>query len=478
MDAAWKTVLLNQFHDILPGSSIARVYEEAEAAYGRVLCVARDVAESGARALTENHPTLGIAVFNSLSWRRRVLVELPEGCVAACGADGQALPVQWAGDRTLAEVEVPSCGWTSLLPGKEVPAISNSVCASTRGLENQHLRVAFDEFGEIVSLFDKDAARELATGNCNQFRMFKDVPRCFDAWDIDRTYERMPVELPETARFERVTSGPLVASLRITRKLNDSTMTQTVSLKSDVRRVDFETTVDWQETHKLLKVAFPVDFHAEEGVHEIQFGHIRRPNHRSRKYDEDRFEVCNHKWSALMEENRGFAVLNDCKYGVSVLGNCISLTLLRAPTTPDFTADRGIQKFTYSFYTWNGTFMDSDVVREAYDLNIPAMTVQGSAGSRSLFEVSEPNVIIEAVKPAEDGSLDIIVRLYECKHAAVKCTLTTVLPFVDAWESDMLERSTGKLEHRSGLCHLDFRPFEIKTLRFVSDHTDETKFRG
>jgi alpha-mannosidase len=225
------------------------------------------------------------------------------------------------------------------------------------------------------------------------------------------------------------------------------------------------TVVDWQERHKLLKVAFPVAVHADEAVHEIQFGHIRRPNHKSRPFDADRFEVSNHKWTALMEEGRGAAVLNDCKYGVNVVGHSINLTLLRAPLAPDETADRGHQEFTYAFYCWNGPFADCDLVREGYDLNVPVLVAPGAAGERSLFMVDAPNVVIETVKPAEDGSKDVIVRLYEAKRTATHCTLTTTLPVKGAVQTDMLENDEAPLPCDNGRIALDLRAFEIKTVR-------------
>jgi alpha-mannosidase len=237
-------------------------------------------------------------------------------------------------------------------------------------------------------------------------------------------------------------------------------------LRRNSRRVDFVTTIDWQESHKLLKVAFPVNIHTNEGVHEIQFGHLKRPNHKSRPFDSDRFEVCNHKWTALMEENRGFAVLNDCKYGVNTLGNSINLTLLRAPLAPDMNADKGIQHFTYSFYAWNGSFVESDVIREAYDINCPVMVVSGAAeNSTSLFSLDAANIILETVKVPEDGSNDIILRLYESKRTATRCTLSVAFPIAGAEQTDMLENTEKELVVRDNKIELDFRPFEIKTIR-------------
>ena len=463
MDEAWKGVLLNQFHDIIPGSSIHRVYEEAEAAYEEIINTAEEVAGAAAGTLTDESDAL--TVFNSLSWERPLLVALPEDWKAAQNAAGEPLPVQEIAGELHAEVVAPSCGWMTLRPASAPAQVANTLVAGPRLLENAFLRFVFNDKGEIVSILDKETGRELATGPCNSYKMYKDVPTGWDAWDIDSTYKANPVPLDALATFEVLSTGPLVATLRVERRLNESWMTQEISLRRDSRRLDFETVVEWRERHKLLKVAFPVDIHANEAVHEIQFGHIRRPNHASRPFDADRFEVANHKWTALMEENRGCAVLNDCKYGVNVVGQSINLTLLRAPLAPDMTADQGTQRFTYAFYAWNGPFATCDLVREAYDLNCPAMTVSGAAGTRSLFRVDAANIIIETVKPAEDGSGDVVVRLYEAKRMATRCTLFTTLPVRAALQTDMLENPQQDLAIADGRIALNFRPFEIKTVR-------------
>jgi alpha-mannosidase len=291
------------------------------------------------------------------------------------------------------------------------------------------------------------------------------VPSHWDAWDLDSMYALTPVELNEAAKIEVVAAGPLFATLKATRKLHQSALTQEITLRRDSRRVDFVTRIDWQETHKMLKVGFAVDIHANEAIHEVQFGHIRRPNHQSRPFDADRFEVSNHKWTALAEENRGCAVLNDCKYGVNVLGNSINLTLLKSALAPDMTADKGLQEFTYAFYAWNGSLAESRVVEEAYDLNCPVWTAPGAAGEKSILAVDAPNVVIEAVKPAEDGSGDVIVRLYEAMRMRTRCALSTALPVSSAQETDMLENATGALAVNGHKIALEMRPFEIKTLR-------------
>ncbi|MHC4201739.1 MAG: glycoside hydrolase family 38 C-terminal domain-containing protein, partial [Planctomycetota bacterium] len=259
--------------------------------------------------------------------------------------------------------------------------------------------------------------------------------------------------------------GPLFARLRITRRLNESDMTQEVTLRRGSRRVEFHTVIDWRESHKLLKVNFPVNVHANQAIHEIQFGHISRPTHRSRPFDADRFEVCNHKWTALAEEGRGFAVLNDCKYGVNVLANSINLTLLKSALAPDMNADKGRQEFTYAFFAWSGAMADCGLVREGYELNVPPATAAGEANERSLFAVDGLEVVIDTVKPAEDGSGDVIVRLYESMRTATRTELRTSLPVESVAEANMLEEPELELGIADGRIELDFRPFEIKTLR-------------
>ncbi|MBE0698863.1 MAG: alpha-mannosidase [Anaerolineaceae bacterium] len=447
----WRKVLLNQFHDILPGSSIHRVYEEAEALHAEAIVEADRLTQSAQNTFT--NPSADCTVFNSLSWERCALIETAAG---------------------LAEIKVPACGWNTLpaaKPGDEMLVSGESYAAAHKNqdgtitLENELIRARFDTRGELVSLWDKEIERESMAGAGNRLCLYKDVPTMWDAWDLDSMAEMQPVKTDEAVSLDVLNAGPLVARVSLQRKLHKSSVNQVIILRRGSRRIDFETTLDWQESHKLLKVAFPVNIFATEAIHEIQFGHLRRPNHTSRPFDADRFEVSAHKWSALAEENRGVAVLNDCKYGLSVKGNSINLTLLKSGMAPDMTADKGTQNVTYAIYAWNGSLAQSGVVREAYDLNVPVTVVPGSSGQGSLFSLDNDNVIIETVKPAEDGSADVIVRLYETKRSATRCTLSTSLPVKAASETNLVEEETGKLDVSEGKIALDFRPFEIKTVR-------------
>ena len=471
LDATWKQLLLNQFHDILPGTAILRVYTEAEAAHRQIIATAGEIRQAAQAKLTKTAKP-ALTVFNSLGWDRTALVELPAGFSYPCDAGGRLLTVQRVERKSLAELTVPACGWTTIRAGGTGrtgaiarAAAGSGVQARTDRLENERLRVTLNRSGELTSIFDKETGQELAAEPCNRFLMFKDVPCEWDAWNIDSMYPQQPVKLAAGARLEVITAGPLLGVVRVTRPLGRSRLTQDICLRRGSRRIDFVTVMDWQERHKLLKVAFPVNIHADEAIHEIQFGHLRRPTHRSRPYDATRFEVSHHKWTALAEEGRGCAVLNDSKYGVSVLGHSIRLSLLRAPLAPDMTADRGRQEFTYAFYAWNGSLADSGLVREGYELNCPVTTLAGQAGTDSVFRVDAPNIVIETVKPAEDGSGDVIVRLYESMRTATRATLTVALPVARAFQTNLLEESPGRLAMKRGALVLDFRAFEIKTVR-------------
>jgi alpha-mannosidase len=463
MNAAWKKVLLNQFHDIIPGSSIQRVYQEAEADYAQVIAAARDVIARATGTLTFEDDAL--TVFNSLSWERKILVPLPSAWYGAKD-DDRLLTTQTIDGTVYVEVSVPPCGWKTIRPEDPLAMASGLEATPTR-LENDRIRVQLDDLGRVTSIYDKEANRELAAGLCNNLKMYKDIPTNWDAWDLDSMYEETPVTLGAPATVSVLDSGPLVAQVEVKRTLNQSEMTQTIRLRRGSRRVDFHTVIDWRESHKLLKVNFAVNVHNAEGLHEIQFGHIARPTHKSRPFDADRFEVCNHKWTALTEGNRGVALLNDCKYGVNVDGNSINLTLLKSALAPDMYADKGRQEFTYALYAWNGPLYDSGLVQEGYDLNVETVTALGNGGERSLFEIDAPNILIETVKPSEDGSGDIVLRMYESMRTATHCTLRTSLPVKGAMRTNMLEEIRGELELKGSSLALDFRPFEIKTVRFV-----------
>lgn len=471
-DALWKELLLHQFHDILPGSSIGRVYVEANKAHEAIHAGAQELLDQAIDALTERKEENAVTVWNSLSFDRKALVELPEAFGAGARTlEGQAVPVQKTEEGVKAIVDIPSCGAVSLVPaeaGASGDGAKAAVSVKEEGdgyvLENSQVRAVVDGRGEVVSFVLKESGREYAAQPMNRFRLYKDVPRLFDAWDIDSNYILQEVKAATEVSVEKVGEG-LEGVLKVSGRISESGFTQYIRLAADSRRLAFETEVDWKELHRLLKVSFPVDVYAENGINEMQFGYVERPAHRSRLYDKDRFEVCNHRYSALCDGSHGAAVLNDCKYGISMNGNALELTLLRAAACPEMRADNGQHSFTYAFTAWEGTLADSDVVRQGYELNVKPVVSKGAVDRFSAVTVDKTNVILDTMKPAEDGSGDIVLRLYEAKKAAAKAEVSLQFGAAKAYLCDMLENVIEEVPVTDGKIVLPFRAFEIKTVR-------------
>ncbi len=471
-DALWKELLLHQFHDILPGSSIGRVYVEANKAHEAIHAGAQELLDQAIDALTERKEENAVTVWNSLSFDRKALVELPEAFGAGARTlEGQAVPVQKTEEGVKAIVDIPSCGAVSLVPaeaGASGDGAKAAVSVKEEGdgyvLENSRVRAVVDGRGEVVSFVLKESGREYAAQPMNRFRLYKDVPRLFDAWDIDSNYILQEVKAATEVSVEKVGEG-LEGVLKVSGRISESGFTQYIRLAADSRRLAFETEVDWKELHRLLKVSFPVDVYAENGINEMQFGYVERPAHRSRLYDKDRFEVCNHRYSALCDGSHGAAVLNDCKYGISMNGNALELTLLRAAACPEMRADNGQHSFTYAFTAWEGTLADSDVVRQGYELNVKPVVSKGAVDRFSAVTVDKANVILDTMKPAEDGSGDIVLRLYEAKKAAAKAEVSLQFGAAKAYLCDMLENVIEEVPVTDGKIVLPFRAFEIKTVR-------------
>ncbi|MCK4625138.1 MAG: alpha-mannosidase, partial [Phycisphaerae bacterium] len=431
----------------------------------------------------------GWTVWNTLSWRRDAVVSLPvEGKVGqVVDCDGTPLPSQIVGRvrnrRLLVAVpNVPSvgCKTIKLLPGKPADCPSPVTAKASRGgivMENEHLRLLIDKRGQIAQLLDKASGRRLVkTGEVmNRLELYRDNPAKFDAWDIDEPYKTTPVRIGPAQRVEIIADGPLEARIAVTRKVGRSSLQQEIVLRAGSRRIDFETRVDWQETHRLLKVAFPAELSSVTLRGEIQFGHVVRPTHRNTEFEKARFEWPAQKWADLSEAHYGIAVLNDCKYGYDILDGVLRLSLLRAPVAPDGQADKGEHAFTYALLPHNGGFAESDVVRAAYELNVPASVEQGqyatrlssskSGGEFSFLQVSGNSVVVETVKIAENGG-DLILRLYESAGSAAKVRLNVATPVKTAYECDMLETPFRKLRvSKDGAITLNFRAFEIKTVK-------------
>ncbi|NJP40573.1 alpha-mannosidase [Oscillospiraceae bacterium HV4-5-C5C] len=480
-EALWKKVLLNQFHDILPGSSIARVYKEAKVLHDEVIRRGSELAQSAAVSLTASaDDAAAVTIFNSLSFSRVERVALPERFKqGARTAEGETVATETdAAGQVFAQVTLPPVSATVLVPAEQpasqpVPGVSLTRTADTRlVLENEWLRAEIDQNGEIPSFTLKESGREFAASPLNHFLLYKDVPRLFDAWDIDSNYEQQEISLEPAAKVTVLSQSSLQAVIRVTKTIGNSELEQDIILNAGSRRLEFKTTVNWKELHRLLKVSFPLDIYATEALNEIQFGYVRRPTHRSRQFEQDRFEVCNHRYTALCDSSHGAAVLNDCKYGISMLGNCLNLTLLKAAGSPELRADNRVHHFTYALTAWEGAFESSPAVAEGYALNVAPLCVPGGSHSRNFMTVSDPAVVVDTVKLAEDGSGDLIVRLYEAKGGDRQVKLT--LPAAHGLVSSCLMNEqpvaeAALLEDSDPGVSLCFRPFEVKTLRVRSN---------
>ena len=462
LSKGWKKLLLNQFHDILPGSSIARVYEEANAEHTRLHEEISALRDEAVQSFLSGD---GVTLFNSLSWPVEKIVSLDSRFAGgARTAEGELVPVF----DGMARVTVPAIGWISLFPSecaKAEPLCKASLTEDGFVLENDVIRTEFNLSGEMLRYEQKDSGLRIQHGRMNRLHLFKDVPRIFDAWDIDSCYPKDEIDLPTEAVIRMVHAKGLSACVEVERVVGQSRLVQMIRIEAGKEQVFFDTTVDWHELHRLLKVEFDGGILARNAIHEMQFGYVERPAHRSNAYDQTRFEVCNHHYTALCEQGRGFAILNDCKYGVSAENGAISLTLLRAAASPEMQSDQGEHTFTYAFTAWAGAFLDSPVVRQGYELNQPVLMTEGCAAHFSAFDIDAENIILETVKSAEDGSGDVILRLYESKQTHTVCTLACRLPVGRAWLCDMLENREQECEIKEGHIRLELKPFEIATLR-------------
>ncbi|TMD91608.1 MAG: alpha-mannosidase [Chloroflexi bacterium] len=445
-DSSWKRLLINQFHDILPGSSIDWVYEDAERELEAVVEIAGGITTSAQSSLAGSGDNL--TVFNVNSHPRREVV----------GVDGRYILV-----------DAPACGWASFTDSAATQV--EPVSVSGQVMENGLLRVTWDDRGLLTSIWDKEARREaLAPGALgNALLLHDDNPKNWDAWDVDADYRATFVPVTELASANVEVEGPLRAAVQFTRNFGSSKLQQRMLLDAGSRVLRFETEVDWQEEHKFLKVAFPVAVRSSRATYEIQFGHVERSTHANTSWDQARFEVCAHRWADLGEPGYGVALLNDCKYGYDIQGSVMRLSLLRAPTHPDPAADRGKHRFTYALMPHPGDFREAGVIAAAEDLNNPLRVVRGglSAGERrSLIEVDTPQVVVEAIKRAEDSDA-VIIRLYEAWGGRCRARVRTSLPGSRAFLCDLLERDRDEIEVRDGQLELDLTPFKILTLKLI-----------
>ena len=500
LEAAWKKLLTNQFHDILPGSSIPEVYEDALRDFEQATSAAESAKEQALAHLIGKTRDRGnqLLVFNSLSWNRtdvaRVKLDVSAGKEPEIlSAEGKPVPCQ--------VLENADGSATLLFLAEDVPALASKVytlrfreaegeakpgVSVPEKFETDFFSVTLNELGEISSLVDKRTGRPVLSAPGNVFQAFLDYPHAWEAWDIDEDFEDHPLGPVEPVAQRVLSDGPVATVVETTVRLESSTITQRTFLYKRLPRIDFDTEIDWHESRVLLKVAFPLNVRTRQAAYEIQFGAIERPTHRNTSWAAAQYEVAGQRWADLSEPDYGVSLLNDCKYGHDARENVLRLSLLRSPYPPppedagmgaqwNRPADQGKHRVVYSLYSHPGTWQDAHTPRAGWELNVPLSVVRvetpahsEAPGVGASFVRIEPDspVILDTVKKAEDSE-DLILRLYESEGRRVQVKLVPGFTFTRAYETNLLERQEQPLPSRDGEIPLQFGPFEVKTVKLM-----------
>ena len=458
MERLWKQLLFLQFHDVLPGTSIERVNDEAKADFDRVISEAEQASLSAKRLL------------------------LPD-CEAVWNPVGKDRELNASGAL------VPACGYVTAAPDGD----PDSVCCRKEKdriiFENGCLRAEIDLSGRIVSL--KKNGTEFLSAPANVLRMYRNLNTEYDAWELTSYYHadvcenaRGETELISCGTRRSGASREAFASFRF--RIGDSPAVTTLSLSENGKEIDIELEVDWRETHKILQVEFPTIVHADRYIAETQYGYVTRPNHRSRPSDRDRFEGCMHRYCALAGDNLGAILLNDGIYGCSAEGGTMTLSLLRAAKRPDGNADLGRHVFRYAVRPYFGSFAESGAAAAGRffetPVAVPKVGPVGQAKSASWLRIGteengkpDSGILIDWVKTAADGSGDLIVRLYESMNSYESAVLSAAMPAHAVYRCDALEEKLYDITD-SNMCRrteegtavkIDLKPFEFITIRFA-----------
>lgn len=460
LSEAWRLLCLNQFHDVVTGTSVASVFEDARRDFAKIMEMAEAAAAEAAAALCTARPS--VANTSPVSGGR---VVKHRGTVTESGQEIEG--------GTLLYFETLPAYSVAPVSEARLPTVPVSIERHGEGivLENATLRLEIAPDGHLTRVFEKTIGCDILKPGCagNQMQAFEDRPICWDAWDIDPHFEDRMEIVTGTTTLEIVERGPIRASVQITTRWRSSVVKQTICLCAHSNRIDFVTDVDWHEQHTLLKAAFPTAIQAPDAQFDIQWGHVKRSTSRGSSFDAARFEVPAQKWAMLRTSELSVAVLNDCKYGYDVHDNTIRITLIKSPTSPDPSADQGDHEFTYSLLPVAGDNRDI-LDQEAYDLNSATRSLPvGGSNNPPLvpfLSITPSNVIIETLKPAEDGN-GIVLRLFETVGSETRAKLDFLsqigtISIVDFWD-----RELSSLEHENHRVTLGLKPFEIVSLRAV-----------
>ena len=475
LDSMWKVVLINQFHDILPGSSIREVYEVTREEYGQLARELADMGEHRRKAIAGAGSA--VMVFNTTGKERDDVVNLGEfEGEALVDNAGEVYPVQRTADGAVAYVKnIPSKGYKSFAVMDAAPVSSDGdaegvpfYLAGDYRLETPFYSVKLDEQGMFTSIYDKENEREVIQEGhrANLFRMYEDKPIYYDNWDIDIFYTEKFWDVDQVERMEWTELGPVRAVLSVTRKASNSVIDQEIIFYAQSRRIEFATRVNWKEHQTLLKVHFPVAVHTDEAAFDVQFGNLTRKTHQNTSWDVARFESCGQKWMDLSEGHYGVSLLNDCKYGHSVKDSNMALTLIKSGIEPNPVTDQEEHVFTYAIYPHAEGWRAAGTVAEAYKLNQPLLVQPGAEAGKnySFASVNRPNVVIETIKQAESGR-GTVIRMYESENSLTRARLTVNKPFEKAWICNLLEEEESEAHAEGNVIDVTLKPYEVVTVK-------------
>ena len=475
----WEVILRNQFHDILPGSSIKEVYDDSKAEYEGIFAENKALTDATLAHIAAGvkAPKHSLVVYNPNSAAAYDLVTftVPEGIGEPAVYDGETkLAVQKTADGTYVffAAGVPGKGYKTYIVKEEAADTTPSMEVSTEVMENEYFKVEYNEKGQFAKIYDKKADRDiLKPGKAgNVIVSYEDRPHNYDAWDVNNYYTEKSWDIDQVSAMEVVENGPVRACVKVERKYLDSTITQFIYLYHDIPRIDIKNVIDWKEHQIFVKDYFPIDVHTNEATFDIQYGNVKRDTHDNTSWDFAKFEVCHHKWMDVSEDGYGVSMLNDCKYGVGVRNGVIGMSMLKSAIHPNPEADKELHEFTYSIYPHQGGWREAGTVKQAYQINNPLTYSwkenEGGtlAPEYSLVSSDKDNAVIEVVKKAEDSDA-VIVRLYECYNRRTPVTLIFGKELTSVVECNMMEEGADPVEFTGNQATFEMKPYEIKTLK-------------
>lgn len=466
----WKTILRNQFHDIIPGSSITEVYEDAKQEYKEAEDIALDI-QNKLEEIYINKDEHTWTIVNNSNWDRNESIDIKcDEDGSFYDEDGNKLKYQRNKDEYTVEIKnIPALGYKRIiLKVDDVQDDNNSVFEYCDGkISTPKYNIEWNEYGQLTSIYDKENKREvLAKGERgNVLQMFEDKPMAHEAWDIDIFYQEKMREVKDLQSVELIEDGNIKAVIRFKYKYMNTTISQDMIVYANSNRIDFKTNVDWREKKQLLKVAFVVDIRSTMATYDVQFGNVKRPTHWNTSWDRARFESVAQQWVDLSERNYGVSLLNNCKYGHDIKDNVMRLTLLKSATHPDPVQDQGEQNFTYSLLPHSGDFIDGNTVKHAYELNQPLKSIKGMLKSevkKQLFKFNDANILVDAIKKAEDEDM-IIIRFHDYSGSRQNVSIDSDYEITGWMETNLMEKPIENLRNEKSI-NVVVNPYEIKTL--------------